>query len=122
MNFKQLFPIAWETVRGDFDCVRDDAAASRRLDCAKNNIAASRGLDCAKNNIAASRGLDCAKNNIAASRGLDFHIRLEQDDYVIDVFDSGVSDPGEVYLTTHACEDWQQVVQFCQDYDGIHVF
>jgi len=52
----------------------------------------------------------------------DFHVRLEEDDYVIDVFDSSISDPDEAYLTTHACETWDQVVQFCQRYDGISVF
>jgi hypothetical protein len=54
-----------------------------------------------------------------AKRGpFDFHIRLEQDDYAIDVFDSGVENADGAYLTSHACETWQQVVRFCREYDG----
>lgn len=51
----------------------------------------------------------------------DFHIRLEQDDYVIDVFDSGIDNPDEAYLTTHTCETWEQVERYCRDYDGVTV-
>ena len=48
----------------------------------------------------------------------DFHIRLEQDNYVIDVFDSSIDDPANAYLTTHECETWEQVERYCRDYDG----
>ncbi len=53
--------------------------------------------------------------------GLDFHIQLERDDYVIDVFDSEVSNADEAYLTTFTCETWEQVEQYCRCYDGINV-
>lgn len=51
----------------------------------------------------------------------DFHIRLECDEYVIDVFDNSVENPDEAYLTTHTCDMWEQVVRYCQDYDGVAV-
>jgi hypothetical protein len=50
-----------------------------------------------------------------------FHIRLEQDDYVVDVFDNGIKDADEAYITTHSCETWEQVVAFCSRYDGVGV-
>ena len=53
--------------------------------------------------------------------GLDFHIQLERDDYVIDVFDSSIDNADEAYLTTHTCETWEQVESYCLDYDGITV-
>jgi len=51
----------------------------------------------------------------------DFHIRLEQDDYVIDVFDNSIEDADEAHITTHSCETWDQVVAFCARYDGVTV-
>lgn len=54
--------------------------------------------------------------------GFDFHIRLEADDYVIDVFDAGIDDPAEAHITSHSCETWEQVVAFCERYDGVMVF
>jgi hypothetical protein len=70
----------------------------------------------------AERGdVDCARNNTAASRRLDFHIRLEQDNYVIDVFDSCHPDADEAYLTSHECEKWEQVERYCREYDGVAV-
>lgn len=51
----------------------------------------------------------------------DFHIRLEQDNYVIDVFDSALENPDEAYLTTFECETWEQVERYCRDYDGKRV-
>lgn len=51
----------------------------------------------------------------------DFHIRLESDDYVIDVFDSSIEDTDEAYITTHTCDTWEQVERYCRDYDGISV-
>jgi len=51
----------------------------------------------------------------------DFHIRLEQDDYVIDAFASAIESADEAYLTTHTCDTWAQVVAFCTAYDGINV-
>lgn len=53
--------------------------------------------------------------------GLDFHIQLECDDYVIDVFDSSIENADDAYLTTHTCETWEQVERYCRDYDGITV-
>lgn len=38
----------------------------------------------------------------------DFHVRLEQDNYVIDVFDSATGNPDAAYLTTHTCDTWEQ--------------
>jgi len=51
----------------------------------------------------------------------DFHIRLEQDNYVVDVFDSASDNPNEAHLTSHECEMWEQVVRYCRDYDGVRV-
>ena len=48
----------------------------------------------------------------------DFHVRLEQDNYVIDVFDSEINTPDEAYLTSHECETREQVERYCRDYDG----
>lgn len=48
----------------------------------------------------------------------DFHIRLERDEFVIDVFDDSIENPDEAYLTTHTCDTWEQVQRYCQDYDG----
>ena len=54
-----------------------------------------------------------------AERGdVDFHIRLEQDDYVIDVFASGIDNADDAYLTTHTCDTWEQVERYCRDYNG----
>lgn len=54
-----------------------------------------------------------------AERGpFDFYIRLERDEYVVDVFDSGIDNPGDAYLTTHTCDTWEQVERYCRDYDG----
>jgi hypothetical protein len=52
---------------------------------------------------------------------VDFHIRLERDEYVVDVFDIGTDDPDDAYLTTHTCDTWEQVEQYCRDYDGVRV-
>lgn len=51
----------------------------------------------------------------------DFHIRLECDEYIIDVFDSDVENPDEAYLTSHTCDTWEQVERYCQDCDGVAV-
>ena len=51
----------------------------------------------------------------------DFHVRLEQDNYVIDVFEAGVDNPDEAHLTSHECETWEQVERYCRDYDGVTV-
>jgi len=48
----------------------------------------------------------------------DFHIRLERDEYVVDVFDSDSVDPDAAYLTTHTCDTWEQVERYCREYDG----
>jgi uncharacterized FAD-dependent dehydrogenase len=48
----------------------------------------------------------------------DFHVRLEQDEYVIDVFDSSIDNPDDAYRTTHTCDTWEQVERYCRDYDG----
>jgi hypothetical protein len=58
----------------------------------------------------AARGdVDCDRNGAAASPlRLDFHIRLEQDNYVIDVFDGATSNADEAYLTSHECDTWEQ--------------
>ncbi|HUI05737.1 MAG TPA: hypothetical protein VL486_01900 [Verrucomicrobiae bacterium] len=70
----------------------------------------------------AERGdLDCDRNTTAVSRRLDFHIRLEADEYYIDVFDSSIESTDEAYLTSHHCETWEQVERFCRDYDGMRV-
>jgi len=52
----------------------------------------------------------------------DFHIRLVQDNYVVDVFDSGIDNADEAYLTSHECETWEQVERYCRDFDGVSVF
>ena len=54
----------------------------------------------------------------AERQPFDFHVRLEQDNYVIDVFDSATGNPDEAYLTSHECETWEQVERYCRDYDG----
>jgi len=46
---------------------------------------------------------------------------LEQDNYVIDVFDSATGNPDEAYLTSHECETWEQVVRYCREYEGVSV-
>ena len=57
-----------------------------------------------------------------AKRGdIDFHIRLEHDEYAIDVFDAGIEDADAAYLTTHTCDTWEQVERYCRDYDGVTV-
>jgi hypothetical protein len=52
----------------------------------------------------------------------DFHIRLEQDDYIIDAFNSFIESAEDAHLTTHTCETWEEVLAFCTHYDGISVF
>lgn len=70
----------------------------------------------------AERGdVDCDRHGTAASRRLDFHVRLERDEYVIDVFDSATDSADEAYLTSHECETWEQVEQYCRNYDGVTV-
>ena len=107
-TFTQLSPTEWDVRRRDVDGTRDGTTGSRGF---------NRDLDCAGDGTAASRGLDCDNNNVVASRGLDFHIRLAHDDYVIDVFESVIGNSEEACLTTHVCDTWQQVVDFCQTYD-----
>jgi hypothetical protein len=51
----------------------------------------------------------------------DFHIRLERDEYVVDVFDSGIDNSDDAYLTTHTCDTWQQVERYCREFDGTKV-
>jgi hypothetical protein len=48
----------------------------------------------------------------------DFHIRLERDEFAVDVFDNSIENPDEAYITSHECDTWEQVVRYCQDYDG----
>ncbi len=48
----------------------------------------------------------------------DFHIRLERDEYAVDVFDASQDESDDAYLTTHTCDTWEQVELFCRDYDG----
>jgi hypothetical protein len=52
----------------------------------------------------------------------DFHIRLESDDYVIDVFASAIESADDAHLATHTCDTWEHVLAFCTHYDGISVF
>ena len=51
----------------------------------------------------------------------DFHVRLEGDEYVIDVFNSKLTDPNAAYLTTHTCDTWEQVERYCREFDGEQV-
>jgi hypothetical protein len=51
----------------------------------------------------------------------DFHVRLEQDNYVIDVFDVDIDDPAQAYFTSHECETWDQVEKYCRDFDGVRI-
>jgi len=53
--------------------------------------------------------------------GFDFHIRLEQDDYVIDVFDSSIESADAAHLTAYTCDTWSDVLAFCTRYDGLSV-
>ena len=53
--------------------------------------------------------------------GRDFHIRLERDNYVIDVFDAGFADADEAHLTSHECDTWEQVLRYCRECDGVTV-
>ena len=48
----------------------------------------------------------------------DFHIRLEHDEYVVDVFDTRIENANNAHLTTHTCDTWEQVERYCRDYDG----
>jgi hypothetical protein len=47
---------------------------------------------------------------------VEFHIRLEQDNYVIDVFDSEIDNADQAYLTSFSCETWDQVERYCRDF------
>ena len=53
--------------------------------------------------------------------GLGFDIRVEQDNYVIVMFDSATGDADEAYLTNHQCETWKLVERYCHDYDRVTV-
>jgi len=46
---------------------------------------------------------------------------LEQDDYVIDVFDGAIESADDAHLTTHTCDTWQQVRAFCTHYNGLSI-
>ncbi len=46
---------------------------------------------------------------------------LEQDDYIIDVFDTAIESADDAHLTTHTCDTWQHVLAFCTRYDGLSV-
>jgi hypothetical protein len=69
----------------------------------------------------AERGnVDCRKGQRRLV-GLGFHVRLERDNYVNDVFDSATGNADEAYLTSHECETWELVERYCREYDGVTV-
>jgi hypothetical protein len=42
-------------------------------------------------------------------------VRLRQDNYVVDVFDSVTGNADEAYLTSHECDTWEQVERYCRE-------
>ncbi len=48
---------------------------------------------------------------------VDFHVRLENDDYFVDAFDSNVKDADAAHLTTFTCDDWKTVEAYLRDFN-----
>jgi hypothetical protein len=48
---------------------------------------------------------------------VDFHVRLENDDYFVDAFDSQTEDPDSAHLTTFRSDDWKAVEAFVRDFN-----
>jgi len=49
---------------------------------------------------------------------IDFHIRLEQDDFVIDAFRSQVSDPNMAYRDTTSTDTFDEALELCRMFNG----
>lgn len=43
----------------------------------------------------------------------DYHVRVEGDAYVVDVFQSAISDADMAYVTSEHCESWDDVEEYC---------
>jgi hypothetical protein len=41
--------------------------------------------------------------------------------YLIDVFDNTIDNADAAYITTHACDTWEQVEKYCRDYDRLTI-
>ena len=52
-----------------------------------------------------------------ARSDVDFHVRLENDDYFVDAFDSSIEDADLAHLTTFRCDTWETVVAFLRDFN-----
>lgn len=48
---------------------------------------------------------------------VDFHVRLENDEYFIDAFDSTIKNSDSAYITTFSCETWESVRAFVCDFN-----
>jgi hypothetical protein len=48
---------------------------------------------------------------------VDFHVRLENDDYFVDAFDSSINDVNVSHLTTFICDEWKTVEAFVRDFN-----
>jgi hypothetical protein len=52
-----------------------------------------------------------------ARSDVDFHVRLENDDYFVDAFDSSIENADEAHLTTFRCETWKTVEAYVRDFN-----
>lgn len=48
---------------------------------------------------------------------VDFHVRLENDDYFVDAFNSSIDNPDLAHITTFRCVKWKDVVAFVCDFN-----
>ena len=48
---------------------------------------------------------------------VDFHVRLENDDYYVDAFDSSIKDADAAHLTTFRCDAWKIVEGYLCDFN-----
>ena len=48
---------------------------------------------------------------------VDFHVRLENDDFYVDAFDSSIEEPDSAHLTTFRCLEWKTVGTFVCDFN-----
>ncbi len=48
---------------------------------------------------------------------VDFHVRLEEDDYFVDAFDSHIQNSDVAHLATFRCLEWDAVAAFVCDFN-----
>ncbi len=53
-----------------------------------------------------------------ASDACDFHVRLEDGEYMVDVFDRFIkSDADEAHLASHQCDSLDDAVAYCRGFE-----